>query len=152
MADIHEVRDALLALGWHIVESDSLYVRVARPEFQDVLVLPADMSTPGASDLLAAVHRRLQNYRSLGAAAERVLARWEAKPVGATPFGTRLQDGRFVPSRQEQAALARMQELRGMGYSLRRIGAILDEEGLPPRRAKKWTAQVISEILIRSGN
>jgi hypothetical protein len=48
-----------------------------------------------------------------------------------------------VPRTNEQAAVARIVELRQAGESYRAIAATLDAEGFRPRRAATWSAMAV---------
>ena len=63
-----------------------------------------------------------------------------ASTVGADYLGYRLAaDGVHVePDDAEQTALARIGHLRRARYSLRRIAATLNEQGLRTRRGSPW--------------
>lgn len=69
--------------------------------------------------------------------------------VGTVPFGHDLgSDGRtLTPNADEQTALAWMRQLRAQGLSFRNIGAELSGLGIKPKRALKWSAQSIKQIL-----
>lgn len=69
---------------------------------------------------------------------------------GAPAFGTRAEDGELVAEEREQAALARMRELRDGGASLRAIAATLDEEGHEPKRGGRWHPQTVARALTRA--
>jgi DNA invertase Pin-like site-specific DNA recombinase len=72
------------------------------------------------------------------------------KAVGAYAYGTHgTGEGRdrdAAPNPAERRALDRILELRAAGSSFRTIGETLDAEGLPPRRAAKWSAMTVRSI------
>lgn len=72
------------------------------------------------------------------------------KSVGAYAYGTHGKgEGRArdaAPNPAEARTLARIIELRKAGHSYRVIGETLDSEGLPPRRAAKWSAMTVRSI------
>jgi DNA invertase Pin-like site-specific DNA recombinase len=76
--------------------------------------------------------------------------------TGATPYGWRSAkrsadnpSGALVPVRAEQAALARMTELRAAGASTRTIAMTLTAEGHPTKRGGSWSSATLSRILAR---
>jgi DNA invertase Pin-like site-specific DNA recombinase len=69
---------------------------------------------------------------------------------GAPPFGYRAEAGELVADDEEQLTLARIEELRGDGLSLRAIADVLDEESRRPRRGERWHPKVIASALARS--
>lgn len=56
-----------------------------------------------------------------------------------------------APREDEQAAVARIVELRGAGESYRAIAATLDAEGRRPRRAATWSAMAVRSVAQREG-
>lgn len=68
---------------------------------------------------------------------------------GAPGFGQRAEGKQLVDDDREQAALARMVQLRGEGLSLRQVAVALDEEGFPPKRAERWHSQQVARCLAR---
>ena len=72
---------------------------------------------------------------------------------GAYPFGYRGagrgRDRNRAPEPAEGAAVARLLELRRLGYSTRAIAAMLDAEGHKPRRAESWSSMMVSVIARR---
>lgn len=70
---------------------------------------------------------------------------------GSPPFGYRAQDGQLVPDPDEQAALARIAELRDEGATLREIARALEAEGHRTKRADRWHPESIRRIAKRAG-
>ncbi|MGW0999361.1 hypothetical protein ACWD5V_40070 [Streptomyces sp. NPDC002523] len=78
---------------------------------------------------------------------------------GSTRFMTEMNEadlretkaGRIVPNPTEQAAQARILELRAEGMSYRAIGEQFDTECLPPRRAAKWSAMTVRSVCQKAG-
>lgn len=68
---------------------------------------------------------------------------------GGPPLGFKAQDRALVPDPQEQATLARIQELRNEGKSLRAIAAILESEGHSPKRSARWHPQTLAQVVRR---
>ena len=67
------------------------------------------------------------------------------------PFGWDLRpDGKLVKNPRGQRAICFMQELRASGKSYRGIAAILDSEGIPPKRGSKWIHTAVKSILKRA--
>ena len=69
--------------------------------------------------------------------------------VSPNPKRARLFKPR-APESAEQAALARMAELRAVGYSTREIARVLAKEGHPTKRGGRWTSPVVARILART--
>jgi DNA invertase Pin-like site-specific DNA recombinase len=68
---------------------------------------------------------------------------------GAPSFGLMAHNGALEPVEAEQAALARIRELRASGASLRTISARLEAEGLRPRRGVKWHPTTLARVIRR---
>lgn len=73
--------------------------------------------------------------------------------VGPYRFGFRgAGEGRerdAAPRSDEQVAVARIVDLRRAGQSYRAIAAVLDAEGLRPRKAGQWSAMAVRNIALR---
>lgn len=54
-----------------------------------------------------------------------------------------------APRDDEQAAVRRIVDLRASGASYRAIAAALDEEGLRPRRAARWSPMAVRNVAVR---
>lgn len=69
---------------------------------------------------------------------------------GSYPYGFRgLGYQRGAPDSTEQQVIARIRELWAAGESLRSIAATLDAEGRRPRRAARWSAAGVRNVLLR---
>jgi DNA invertase Pin-like site-specific DNA recombinase len=69
---------------------------------------------------------------------------------GHAPFGWDFgRKGRLVENAPEQKVIARVRHLRGKGLSYRGIARRLDEEGIPPKRGRRWVHTTIKSILLR---
>jgi site-specific DNA recombinase len=68
---------------------------------------------------------------------------------GSPPFGYRVEDGQLVPDSAEQAALARISELRSEGATLREIARALEAEGHRTKRARRWHPETLRRIAMR---
>lgn len=66
---------------------------------------------------------------------------------GAPRFGHRAERGELLHDEREQATIARANQLRDGGVSLRQIADALTSEGHEPRRAARWHPQVVSRLL-----
>jgi DNA invertase Pin-like site-specific DNA recombinase len=69
---------------------------------------------------------------------------------GSPPYGWRAVGRELVEHPDEQAALARMRELRAAGASYRDIAAALTSEGYQPKRGGTWYPMTVRQILTRS--
>src|SRR5262245_3800134 len=58
--------------------------------------------------------------------------------------------GRLVENAGEQKIIARMRQMRAAGMSYRGIGVRLDEEGIRPKRGKRWIHTTVKTILERN--
>jgi DNA invertase Pin-like site-specific DNA recombinase len=76
----------------------------------------------------------------------------QGERVGEIPFGYQLAaDGvALVACEKEQAVIQTIQSLRDKGLSLRAIAAELEAAGLEAKKAKRWNAVTISNILKRT--
>ena len=74
--------------------------------------------------------------------------RKQRERVGNIAFGYRLSaDGVHVEADEaEQAALERIEHLRRARYSLRRVAAVLNEQGLRTRRGSPWRHEHVARI------
>lgn len=60
-------------------------------------------------------------------------------------------DGRTLTiNAREQAAIERMRQLRADGLGYHRIAGALDAEGIKPKRAERWSAATVRNVLIRA--
>lgn len=91
--------------------------------------------------------KRLRDGRRLKAAAGR-------HAVGQYAYGSqgigKGRDRDAGPNEVEQAVVDRIVELRLEGASYRSIAATLDKEGLRPRRAERWSAMTVRNIVART--
>lgn len=67
--------------------------------------------------------------------------------LGTTPLGFTTVEKQVVASPSEQVTVARARELRQQGLSMRKIAAILINEGHKTKRGGKWQAETIAKIL-----
>jgi DNA invertase Pin-like site-specific DNA recombinase len=68
---------------------------------------------------------------------------------GSPPYGWRAEGRELVEDPTEQAALARIRELRAGGASLRQIADILSSEGHHPKRGGAWHPNTLATIVRR---
>jgi hypothetical protein len=68
---------------------------------------------------------------------------------GAPAIGYRSEAKELIGDDQEQAALARISELRAAGASLREIAATLEAEGYRPKRSSVWHPGTLGRIVSR---
>jgi DNA invertase Pin-like site-specific DNA recombinase len=67
------------------------------------------------------------------------------------PFGwDEREDGILEWNEKEQRAIAWMRELQRDGKSLRQIAAMLNDQGVEPKRAKRWLHSSVLRILART--
>jgi site-specific DNA recombinase len=66
---------------------------------------------------------------------------------GDAPYGYRVEAGALVEDAAEQAVKAAAVELRGAGWSLRKIGAELAARGLMPRGGGAWSAPAVGRLV-----
>jgi site-specific DNA recombinase len=70
---------------------------------------------------------------------------------GHAPFGWDFgREGRLVENATEQKIIARMRRLRAEGLSYRGIAGRLDNEGIRPKRGKRWIHTTVESILARN--
>jgi DNA invertase Pin-like site-specific DNA recombinase len=65
---------------------------------------------------------------------------------GSPPFGYRMDNGQLVPDPDEQAALARISQLRSQGATLREIARALETEGHRTKRSNRWHPETLRRI------
>ncbi len=68
---------------------------------------------------------------------------------GSPPFGWRAVEGELVIDEEEQSTMARIDELRRRGVSLREMGETLLAEGHRPKRSARWHPETLRRILRR---
>src|SRR5262249_25290074 len=66
------------------------------------------------------------------------------------PYGYSAEGGNLVPDATEQTVIVRMQDLRGQGYSYKRIADFLNGTAIPGKAGGVWGQQTVSNILNRS--
>ncbi len=69
--------------------------------------------------------------------------------TGKIPYGWRLADDgvHLEPDEREQRVIAKVQEYRRQGLSLRRVGEELTEAGISPRSARRWHPETVKAYL-----
>lgn len=71
------------------------------------------------------------------------------KTGGTVPYGFDVDsEGRLIHNPREQEALKLIKRLRQRGYSLRKIGERLTDQGFPPKKGGSWHPQVIKKIIL----
>ena len=67
------------------------------------------------------------------------------------PFGwDEREEGILVQNEKEQRTIAWMRELKREGKSLRKIAALLNDQGVEPKRGKQWIHSSVLRILART--
>jgi DNA invertase Pin-like site-specific DNA recombinase len=103
-------------------------------------------------DLMASDPTRILMRQMLGAVAQYDKSQIVLKLRGAR-MRKRASEGRcegrkpFGKDKSEQAAIARMKELRAEGLAFDRIAERLNVEGVPTRTGKRWHGIVVNRIL-----
>jgi DNA invertase Pin-like site-specific DNA recombinase len=70
---------------------------------------------------------------------------------GSPPMGYRSVDGVLIENAEEQATLARIEQLRAEGRSVRQIAQALNDESRPTKRgADRWHPTTVARILRRA--
>src|SRR5262245_27887222 len=70
---------------------------------------------------------------------------------GHAPYGWDFgPGGLLVENAREQKIIARMRQMQAEGMSFRGIALRLDEEGIRPKRGKKWIHTTVKSILMRN--
>ena len=59
-------------------------------------------------------------------------------------------EGQLVQNEKEQRTIASMRELKKEGKSLRKIAALLNDQGVEPKRGKQWIHSSVLRILART--
>jgi len=66
---------------------------------------------------------------------------------GTCPYGYKEHNRHLIPHEEEQAVIAKMQQLRADGLSYNKIAQTLNNESIPTRSGKPWVAMQISRAL-----
>jgi DNA invertase Pin-like site-specific DNA recombinase len=70
---------------------------------------------------------------------------------GHAPFGWDFdRTGHLVENAREQKVIARMRRLRAEGMSFRGIAVRLNDEGIPPKRGRRWIHTAVQSALARA--
>jgi hypothetical protein len=70
---------------------------------------------------------------------------------GHAPFGSDFgAGGKLIENAREQKIIARMRRMRAEGLSYRGIAVRLDDEGILPKRGKRWIHTTVKSILARN--
>ena len=114
-------------------------------------------------DMTSAYGRAMAQMASVFAELERAMIRERTRSAmsvkrsrgerisGHAPFGWDFgPKGRLVENAREQKIIARMRRMRAEGMSFRGIGVRLDEEGIRPKRGKRWIHTTVKSILARN--
>lgn len=70
---------------------------------------------------------------------------------GQRTYGYRIEDDRLVPVPEEQAVIRRIRGWARRGWSLRKIAARLNEDGVPTATGSRWGVSQLHYLLARSG-
>lgn len=99
-------------------------------------------------DAAAAYERNVIRSRTKAALAAK---RRAGRLTGEVPFGWNVDaDGNLIEVAEEQAIIAKINELRQAGVSLRRIAGILTDAGIVTKKGKAtWYAETVKSILER---
>lgn len=143
------VQEAILALVWR--EGGKVYAADGDEVLRDDPDDPMRTAIRQMSGVFAELDRRTTVKRMRdGRLAKAATGK---KAAGAYAFGYeatgRGRDRDAGPRADEQVAVKRIVELRGVGESYRAIAATLDAEGLRPRRAASWSAMAVRNIAQR---
>jgi DNA invertase Pin-like site-specific DNA recombinase len=69
---------------------------------------------------------------------------------GHAPFGWDFgSGGLLVENACEQKIIARIRQLHAQGLSYRGIAIRLEDDGIPPKRGRRWTHTTVKSILLR---
>jgi hypothetical protein len=79
----------------------------------------------------------------------RARANGHGTTVGSPAYGFRVEAGERLAHDEEQAAVARIAELRAHGATLRAMARTLEAEGHRPKRSARWHPETIRRILNR---
>jgi site-specific DNA recombinase len=114
-------------------------------------------------DMTSAYGRAMAQMASVFAEPERAMIRERTKAAmnvkrgrnermsHQVPFGwDEGQDGILERNEKEQRAIVQMQQWQRNGKSLRQIAALLNDQGVEPKRAKRWLHSSVLRILART--
>lgn len=134
--DVIDLVDMFDRKGWALVSvSESIDTKSAMGQmFVQMLAM------------LAQLERKLIGERTREAMAQ--LARDGKRRSGKAPFGYRFEGGKVVPDKAEQATLADIRGLQGLGHGPRTIARAFNETGrLNPRTGGLWARSTVASIL-----
>lgn len=77
--------------------------------------------------------------------------RAQGRSTGAPPYGYNAVDGKLVRNEEEQAVMARIEELRTDGQSLQMVADTLTREGVRTRGGREFSRQGIAHIAKKHG-
>lgn len=92
----------------------------------------------------AVIVRRMQGGRAAKAANG-------GYAYGSPAFGQKAEGKELVADETEQRAIARISELHNAGKSLREIIAVLEAEGIEPKRGTTWYPATVNRVIARLG-
>ena len=92
----------------------------------------------------AELERNLIAERTAGALQHKKQQRQAYSP---TPYGYQREGDRLLPDPVELAVVARIKALHAGGASLRRIAAILNDEGIPSKTGRAWVSSALWYLL-----
>lgn len=96
---------------------------------------------------LAQMEREVISERTRAALAYK---KAKGDPLGAVPYGFKLEDGKYEKDPGEQKIVRRIKRLREKGKSYRQIATILNGEGIPAKRGGKWNHSAVHYIFQRT--
>ena len=144
------VQEAALAVVWRaggrVLTATSGEVHAEDPEDPSRNLIRQVMGAVIEYEKNTAVKRMRDGMRAKAATGRKATGSY-AYGYQATGKGRARDAG---PRADEQAAVARVVELRGEGASYREIAATLDAEGHRPRRAASWSAMAVRAVAQRA--
>lgn len=113
-------------------------INTSTPQGQFFYTLTAAFAELERAMIAERTRYALQHKRSTG------------KVFGSTPLGYRREGDALFDDPRERALLTRLHRMHESGQSLRRIAAILNEEGMPTKQRGIWHASTVRHLLARS--
>lgn len=143
------VQEAALALVWrdgaHVFAADTGEIMRDDPDDPMRTALRQMVGIFAELDRRTTVKRMRDGIRAKAAEGRHATGQYRYGYEGAGKG--RARDA--APRADEQAAVARIVELRTAGEPYRAIAATLDAEGLRPRRAASWSAMAVRSVVQR---
>ena len=130
--------------AWLIAEGSYVDTRTANGRF--VFFLMVLLSQFYREVLVENTRRVLKHKRKAGERLGRDKLGWKTDPDNPARSKTKRPIG-LVVDHEDLATIERIRHLRQLGFTMRKICQVLDEEGRTPKRSERWSVSTIGQIL-----